>query len=126
MDNGYHLRKRQKARRDQSAFATLFAEADSNNKTVGLNTDLTGVFVLPADATIAIKINAAITQGQFAVKVGSRNISMPALASDKFHTVGFFRKGSSFGCRASLAGAISFYMVNALGTHLYLGKATVS
>ena len=126
MDNGYHLRKRQQARRDQSAFATLFAEADSNNQSVGLNTDLDGVFVLPANATIMVKTSVLITAGQFMVLSGSRTISLPALAAEKFHTVGYFQKGSSIGCRASLAGDISFYMRSGLGTPLYLGKATVS
>jgi hypothetical protein len=100
--------KRNKERRNDSAFAELIANPIAATSTAP-GADRVDVFTMPANGRLAVSFNAILTVSQLRLLVGSRIIFAPALAANKIHEIGFFEKDQSIGFRCAIAGAVTVY-----------------
>ena len=101
MDTGYHTRKRQRERRNESAFSALIETPAS----------IAGGFVMPANARIAFSYNHALTAGQMTCTVGGHAIKFPAIGLNAVQTVGYFEKGKKLVFSGLTGHALNIYLV---------------
>jgi hypothetical protein len=107
------LLKRQAARRDFVAFAGLIASPETGGFTSGGS--LAGAIALPANADIWITCSEISVQGDFQILMSNRVISVPDLAADVFHHLGWFERATDVGLAGNLVCDVTFYIADGIG-----------
>lgn len=94
---------RNKARRDDAAFASMVASP------------VVGSFTLPANSRIDVNFSAPTVTGNVIITVNDRNISLPPLPAGSFHNLGWFERAAAFTFSLGIVGVLTFYTVDAVG-----------
>lgn len=102
---------RNRARRDDAVFSALIA------------TPAVGVFTLPANSRIDVNVSILSKTSQVTIEANGRTISLPDLAAEEFHNLGYFEKDTNFNFSVSIAGVLTFYTVDALGVRRKIARS---
>lgn len=102
---------RNKARRDDAAFASMVASP------------VVGSFTLPANSRIDVSFSAVSVTGNVTITVNGRVISLPPLPARAFHNLGWFERAAAFTFNLGIVGVLTFYTVDAIGVRRIIARS---
>jgi hypothetical protein len=101
MDQAYHIRKRQRDRKNESAFRSVIKTPAS----------IAGGFVMPANGHVSFSYNHALTAGQMTCTVGSHAIKFLAISANATQKIGYFEKGMKLVFSGLTGFVLNIYLV---------------
>lgn len=120
----FQYRKRQRNRRDFSAFDSNIASPFDLGSAPGPGGDFPNSFVMPANGRLAISFSGTVTSGDLIVDMGSnRTLTIPDLAADTLFPLGWLEKGKAVVVEdAGLTNGqtVSLYVLNPLNNNASL------